>query len=354
MVDSPVPALNPFLGVATLDHTRLQRSRVVLVGVGNIGSPLAHFLARSGLAALTLIDRDQVEAKNLRTQEYQPQDVGCFKAEVLAARLRAQIPDLEVYAFAADLQDVPRGVFAVDLILGALDSRRARQLLVSEIAWPLGIPVIDGGVGEGWRGRVQTFLSRPECACLECTWGEADYRQLAIEYPCLPGSTIEAPATMTPPFVGAMVAGLMTAEALALLGGGIPEHSRELAFDLVHQRFFPARLRRAPRCRFDHQVVTRRIPLATPLESATFGDLLAVLGRERLEDTVQLEARRSLLPRDGFGTPRLLTLQDLHARRGEPLLDAGFHRTDWLRVRTQGEHSFLVLDLAATGRTPWK
>jgi molybdopterin/thiamine biosynthesis adenylyltransferase len=175
-------------GLPGLDISRVATSTVLIAGAGNIGSHLAPQLARAGVGALRILDRDRVEAKNLATQDYRPEDVGRPKAEVLAERLRAQFPGRTVEAWVGDLEDVPLGVASVDAVLGALDSRRARQVLASELAWPQGVPVIDGGVGEGLLGRVQVFVPGADSACLECTWGPADYRLLAAEYPCVPGA----------------------------------------------------------------------------------------------------------------------------------------------------------------------
>src|SRR5205814_1582034 len=104
-------------------------------------------LARAGVGRIRLVDRDVVEGKNLAAQDYRPEGVGRFKSDAQAERLRARFPRLTVESYPVDLEDLPLGVAAVDLILGGLDSRRARQVLVGEIAWPLGVPVVDGGVG---------------------------------------------------------------------------------------------------------------------------------------------------------------------------------------------------------------
>src|SRR5262249_39113008 len=154
-----------------------------------------------------IVDRDVVEAKNIATQNFRPEDIGRSKAVVLAQRLRWDFPQLTIRAYAQDLDDLPVGIANANLLLGALDSRQARQTLVSNLGWPLGVPVVDGGVGEGLLGRVQVFVPGLATACLECTWGQEDYRLLASETPCEPGASAAAPPTISPAFAGAMVAG---------------------------------------------------------------------------------------------------------------------------------------------------
>ena len=341
MAESPIDVLT---GLDGMSRDRLRGACALIAGAGNIGSPLATFLAGCGLRRLIVLDRDRVEAKNLHTQDYRPEDVGRFKAEALAERLRPRFPDVRIESITADLEDVPLGRFAVDLILGALDSRRSRQLLISEIAWPLGVPVVDGGVGEGWRGRVQTIVPAPDSACLECTWGREDYRQLTVEYPCIPDGAATAPATVSPAFAGAAVASVMTAEAIRCIGGESERTSQEMAFDLFHRRWLLTRLRRSPACRFDHEVVRVDWTLGKPFAVARLGDLLATL-RENIGDAerVHLECRRGVGARPGFAPSRLLSLDELRGRAAEPLAALGLTPEDRPRLRWSGGSAFVVL-----------
>lgn len=310
-------------------YRNLQSARVLVVGLGNIGSPLVSLLARLGVGHLRLIDRDRVEAKNVATQEYRPEDVGRFKAEVLAERLKS----CEVEFRAIDLEDMPIGVAEVDVIFGALDSRRARQLLISEIAWPLGIPVVDGGVGENWKGRVQVFIPG-ETACLECTWGNEDYRRLVEEYPCIPGGSVETPSTGAPAFVGAAVASLMVAEATKILHGEMPDASQEIAFDLMHQRHLVTKLRRNPRCRFGHEVVRTILEIERPFKDATTSEVVRLIEQQVGDKISHLECRRGIERGQGFAPSRLLSEQWLADRGDQPLSALGFEVRDLLRVRT--------------------
>jgi molybdopterin/thiamine biosynthesis adenylyltransferase len=302
----------------------LRTKSVLIAGAGNIGSHLAPLIARIGVGRLCIVDRDHVEAKNLATQDFRPQDVGRPKAEVIAECLRHAFPDVQIEARSCDLEDLPLGVAWVDVILGALDSRRARQVLISEMAWPLGVRVIDGGVGEGDLGRMQVFVPGPDHACLECTWGQADYRQLAAEYPCLPGEAARAPATISTAFLGACVASLMASAAQRLLAGEVPAESYEVPFDLrqhVMRRFV---LRRSARCRFDHEIVAHR----RPVNGETIGDLLALIETECGGGPVRLECRRSVAGPDRFLMPEALV-----GRQSDSLASLGLCPEDLIRLR---------------------
>jgi hypothetical protein len=215
--------------------------------------------------------------------------------------------------------------------------------LVSEIGWPLGVPVVDGGVGEGLLGRVQVFVPGAGTACLECTWGREDYRRLAAEYPCIPGAAASAPPTMSPAFQGSVVAGLMAGECLRLLGGQAPGESYEVACDLWHHRLQRYRLRRASGCRHDHEVVRAVLPLADHGRPATAGDLLALIEGRFGPAPVQIEARRGLSSPGALGPTRFLALDVLRQRADEPLPMLGFVAGDRVRVRGVGGSVFVAL-----------
>jgi molybdopterin/thiamine biosynthesis adenylyltransferase len=319
-----------------LDKPDLFSKSILIAGAGNIGSQLAPLVARSGAGMIRIVDRDRVEARNLASQDFRPEDVGRSKAEVLAERLRTQLPRQRIEAHCADLEDLPLSVAAVDVILGALDSRRARQVLVSEMAWPLGVPVIDGGVGEGLVGRVQVFVPGAETACLECTWGQADYRQLAAEYPCLPGGAAQAPATVSTAFLGACVASLMASECLRLLVGPSPAESYEVPFDLRQHHMRRFLLRRSRSCRFDHEVVTA----VCPVRGGAVADLLAEVEKVCDGSPARLECRRGVAGPDRFVMP-----EALRERAGDSLASLGLAAGDRVRVRTATGSVFL--DVAA-------
>jgi hypothetical protein len=156
----------------------------------------------------------------------------------------------------------------------------------------------------------------------------------------------------------------MTAECVRLLTDPVPAESREISFDLYHQRFLVSRLRRSPRCRFDHQCVRDAVHLETAFGSATLGDVVQAVEQHFGPAPVHLECRRRLLNRAplvatsvlacgptsedacGYGpfdSGRLIALERLRDRAGEALADLGFVPTDRLRARTADRSAFVVL-----------
>jgi len=183
MVSSPENLLQ---GLAGLELKRLRNAAVVIAGAGNIGSHLAPLLARAGVRLLRIIDRDRVEAKNLANQDFRREHVGGWKAEVLAERIQGQFPGLTVEARPLDLENLPLGQFDVDVLFGALDSRRARQACFRRSPGRSAFRRWTAASAKDWSAACRCSCPATTTACLECGWGKADYARLAEEYPCEP------------------------------------------------------------------------------------------------------------------------------------------------------------------------
>jgi molybdopterin/thiamine biosynthesis adenylyltransferase len=345
-LDGVTSAVAPFRGtLSPADIERLAGSRVTLVGLGNIGSHAALQLARMNIGVLQLIDRDFVEERNLANQAYSdPQQVGRSKAELIAEQVLCIAPGTVVKPLVADVEDVPVGRFATShLILGALDSLHARQVLGNERAYCLNLPYIDGGVdaaGE-WLGRVQVLI--PGAACLECGWSDQHYRETARETPCDPDGQVSGRPTLAPALLGAVVAGVMVAETIKLLLGHASVTSREIAFDLASGRWMTSQLRRANRCRFHHQVASETLFLSIPFGAAKVSDLLAVLNRRFGDDPVQLEFRRRVFDSGVYGASRFIPPSYLEPLEHHRLAQLRLSPDDFIRVVHDGESVLIAL-----------
>jgi molybdopterin/thiamine biosynthesis adenylyltransferase len=164
---------------------RASGTRIALLGCGNIGSHAVPLIARiPHLAQVLLVDPDVYERRNLAGQDIRPGDLGRHKVSVQAERLRAIAPAIEVETVAAPLERIPLGRLRGTILLGALDSRRARQSL-NTIAFRVGSPWIDMAVGtEGLLCRIAVYRPSPESPCIECRWSDDDYAQIEDAYSC--------------------------------------------------------------------------------------------------------------------------------------------------------------------------
>ena len=130
------------LGVAAME--RLKAARVLVVGVGGVGSWCAEALVRTGLGHITLVDDDVVAESNVNRQcPATAATVGRPKVEAMAERLRAINPDCEITALKErftstvnlNLQPQP------SLVVDAIDSVDCKAELILG-ATEAGIPIV--------------------------------------------------------------------------------------------------------------------------------------------------------------------------------------------------------------------
>lgn len=111
---------------------KLQEAKVLVVGCGGLGSPIAVYLASSGIGKLHLIDFDQVDVTNLHRQVYYSlEDVGKYKSEVLAKFIQQRAPFTavtfsKVALTKTNVQDI---ISAYDIIVDGTDSLPTKYLL---------------------------------------------------------------------------------------------------------------------------------------------------------------------------------------------------------------------------------
>jgi molybdopterin-synthase adenylyltransferase len=159
-------------------RSELHGARVLLVGAGGLSCPVARVLAESGVASLTVVDDDRVDASNLHRQTlYGPDDVGELKAEVAAKVLRSAFPRVTARAVVDRFTpDSARGLLAEqDLVVDGADNF-ATKFLVADAARLAGVAAVHAGVVRlgGWA------LGGPrDGACLRCLFED------------IPGSDVE-------------------------------------------------------------------------------------------------------------------------------------------------------------------
>lgn len=86
--------------IGTAGQSRLAEAKVLIIGAGGLGTPLATYLAAMGVGTIGIADGDLVSATNLHRQfQYNSQDIGKNKAQTLSARLQALNPDCKIVAY---------------------------------------------------------------------------------------------------------------------------------------------------------------------------------------------------------------------------------------------------------------
>ncbi|MBC7662035.1 MAG: HesA/MoeB/ThiF family protein [Chitinophagaceae bacterium] len=123
-------------------------AKVLIVGLGGLGSPLALYLAAAGVGHLGLVDADTVSLSNLQRQIlYQTNDCGQPKVALASARLEALNPDVRCAAYPVFLDSANAESIAADydIIVDATDNFETKYLL-NDLAVKLGKPLVFGSI----------------------------------------------------------------------------------------------------------------------------------------------------------------------------------------------------------------
>ncbi|MGI9438196.1 MAG: HesA/MoeB/ThiF family protein [Parvibaculales bacterium] len=137
---------------------KLKAARVLLVGLGGLGHPVAQYLAAAGIGTLGLVDDDAVSLSNLQRQIlFTDSDIGKPKTEAVATALSALNPHLAIEPHAARLTDknCDALVAAYDLVVDGSDNF-ATRFLVNDACFGAQKPLISGAVGR-FDGQVMVF-----------------------------------------------------------------------------------------------------------------------------------------------------------------------------------------------------
>ncbi len=157
---------------------KLRKSKVVIVGLGGLGSVSALYLALAGVGHLRLVDQDTVEMHNLHRQVLYGMDDLCYpKVEAAAKRIEQTNFDVKVESVPDNVRDSNVEEFVEDAhcVVDGLDNIRTRYLLNRACAKHK-IPYVFGGA-IGIEGNLSVFAP-PETPCLECVLPNLDDRYL--------------------------------------------------------------------------------------------------------------------------------------------------------------------------------
>jgi adenylyltransferase/sulfurtransferase len=218
--------LLPQIGEA--GQAKLAASRVLIVGVGALGTVLADMLGRAGVGHLTLADRDIVEETNLQRQTlFAEADVGQPKAVAAMARLAETNKHTDLAAKVTDVgpDNIERLVreSGATLLLDGTDNAATRYL-INDVAIKHKLPWVYGGC-VGVEGRVMA-IAPGRTPCLRCVFPEPP---LAGEVDTCDVAGVLGPA------VG-LVANAQATAAIRLLVGDAPV-PKLLTIDAWNWRF---------------------------------------------------------------------------------------------------------------------
>jgi adenylyltransferase/sulfurtransferase len=218
---------------------RLKAARVLCVGTGGLGSPLAFYLAAAGIGTLGLVDFDVVDASNLQRQIiHSTRDIGRKKLDSAQEKLNALNPALNVVKHETMLTsknalDILKDY---DFVADGTDNFPTRYL-VNDACVLLGKPNIYGSIFR-FEGQCSVFATK-DGPCYRCLYPEPPPPGLVPS--CAEGGVLG----ILPGLVGVMQA---TEVIKLILGKGEPLIGRLLLIDALNMRFRELKLRKNPDC----------------------------------------------------------------------------------------------------------
>lgn len=229
--------------VGLMGQEKLARARVLLVGAGGLGSPVALYLAAAGVGTLRVLDDDRVERSNLQRQViHADARIGMPKVESARMSLLALNPRIQVEAIQqrVDRSNVDTCLHDVDAVVDGADNFAARYVL-SDACVRLGKPLVYGAV-QRFDGQVSVFdagRQRGVSPCYRCLFPHAPRAQDA------PNCAEAGVLGVLPGLIGLIQA---TETLKLVLGLGDSLSGRLLHVDALSMRFRESRLRPDPEC----------------------------------------------------------------------------------------------------------
>ncbi|HXM20350.1 MAG TPA: molybdopterin-synthase adenylyltransferase MoeB [Terriglobales bacterium] len=218
---------------------KLKAARVLCVGAGGLGSPLALYLGAAGVGTLGIVDFDVVDYTNLQRQIiHTTADVGRKKLDSAAEKLKAINPFLNIRKFEARLSsDNALELFReFDIIADGTDNFPTRYL-VNDACVLTGKPNVYGSIFR-FEGQASVFATK-EGPCYRCLYSEPPPPGLVPS--CAEGGVLG----ILPGLVGVIQA---TEVIKLILGKGEPLIGRLLLIDALGMKFRELKLRKNPEC----------------------------------------------------------------------------------------------------------
>ena len=147
---------------------KIRKAKVLLIGAGGLGSPIATYLTGAGIGKLGIVDDDVVDVTNLHRQVlYSEEQTGLKKAECAKQRLRQLNSEVEIEAYpyrltAGNAEELIRDY---DIVVDGMDNFATRYI-VSDVCQRLHKPFVYGAI-RAMEGQVAVLCK-----------GERNYRSL--------------------------------------------------------------------------------------------------------------------------------------------------------------------------------
>ena len=217
---------------------RLLDSRVLIIGLGGLGSPVALYLAAAGIGKLCLVDGDQVDLSNLQRQVvHGTGNIGQSKTSSAKERLLDINPECQIEIHETELEETRLNaeIAASDLVIDCSDNFSTRFLL--NRLCHINRTSLVSGAAIRWEGQISVFNYAADEACYQCLYGEGS----DITETCSENGVVA-------PLVG-IIGSMQALEAIKLLSRtGETLSGRLLVFDALYQQWRTLKLKQDPDC----------------------------------------------------------------------------------------------------------
>ena len=156
--------------ISFLGQKKIIKSKVLIVGMGGLGCPVADSLTRCGVGTLGIIDHDIINISNLHRQSlYDSNDVGKFKVDIASKKIKKINPKIKVFKYREKIKknNVKEIMKKFDIVIDGSDNF-ATKFLLNEYSIKLKKILIVGAISK-FDGHVFTFdFSKKNEPCLKC------------------------------------------------------------------------------------------------------------------------------------------------------------------------------------------
>ncbi|WAV88762.1 molybdopterin-synthase adenylyltransferase MoeB [Oxalobacter aliiformigenes] len=239
--------LLPQIGIQ--GQEKLGKARVLIVGAGGLGSPVALYLAAAGVGTIGLLDFDEVELSNLQRQViHSTRDIGRPKVASAKDRIRALNPAVNVEVFNTKLtsENALEIMAGYDIIVDGTDNFQSRYL-INDACVLLRKPDVYGSIYR-FDGLASVFDAR-KGPCYRCLYPD----------PPAPGTVPSCGEAGVVGVISGMIGTIQANEVVKLIvGGGEPLIGRLLSLDAWQMQFREYAIQKDPACPVcgEHPTVT--------------------------------------------------------------------------------------------------
>ena len=162
--------------IGILGQKKILSSRVLIIGAGGLGSPIAEFLSRAGVGLLGIVDNDKVSLSNLHRQGlYNTTDIGKFKVKIAKDKIKKINPNTKVtiYKIRLNNDNFKKIINDYDYIVDGSDNFKTKFLL-NDFCLKFKKILITGAISK-FDGHIFTFnFKDKKIPCLRCFFQESD------------------------------------------------------------------------------------------------------------------------------------------------------------------------------------